>query len=61
MINRESQLQQYKRFIENCTTVSKSINNYSDFKRINECLTLLFPEKTDISIWILMMQLFFKE
>lgn len=49
-MNREKQFQQYKKFIENCTTVSKSINNYSDFKRINECLALLFPEKKDISI-----------
>ena len=50
MINRESQLQQYKKFIENCTTVAKSVKNYTDFKRINECLGLLFPEKNDISI-----------
>ena len=50
MTNRENQLQQYKKFIENCTTVSKSFKNYSDFKRINECLGLLFPEKNDISI-----------
>ena len=50
MTNRENQLQQYKKFIENCTTVSKSVNNYSDFKRINECLGLLFPQKNDISI-----------
>jgi hypothetical protein len=50
MTNRENQLQQYKKFIENCTTVSKSVNNYSDFKRINECLGLLFPPKNDISI-----------
>ena len=46
----QKQLQQYKKFIENCTTVAKSVNNYSDFKRINECLSLLFPEKNDISI-----------
>lgn len=49
-MSREKQLQQYKKFIENCTTVAKSVNNYSDFKRINECLSLLFPEKNDISI-----------
>ena len=28
--------EQYKNFIKNCTTSSKSVNNYSDFKRINE-------------------------
>ena len=50
MTNRENQLQRYKKFIINCTTVSNSVNNYSDFKRINECLGLLFPEKNDISI-----------
>ena len=50
MINRENQLQRYKKFIENCTTVAKSVKNYTDFKRINECLGLLFPEKDDISI-----------
>lgn len=49
-MSREKQLQQYKNFIENCTTVAKSVNNYSDFKRINECISLLFPEKNDISI-----------
>ena len=49
-MNRENQLQQYKKFIENCTTVAKSVSNYSDFKRINECLGLLLPEKNDISI-----------
>lgn len=49
-MSREKQLQQYKNFIENCTTVAKSVNKYSDFKRINECISLLFPEKNDISI-----------
>ena len=28
--------EQYKNFIKNCTTSPKSVNNYSDFKRINE-------------------------
>lgn len=49
-MNREKQLQQYKKFIENCTTVAKSVSNYTDFKRINECIGLLFPDKKDISI-----------
>lgn len=30
--------QQYKSFILNCTTSHKSVNNYSDFKRINETI-----------------------
>lgn len=49
-MSREKQLKLYKQFIENCTTVAKSVNNYSDFKRINECLRLLFPAKYDISV-----------
>ena len=49
-MSREKQLQQYKKFIENCTTVAKSVSNYTDFKRINECIGLLFPDKKDISI-----------
>lgn len=31
--------EQYKSFILNCTTSPKSVNNYSDFKRINETIT----------------------
>ena len=30
--------EQYKSFILNCTTSHKSVNNYSDFKRINETI-----------------------
>lgn len=30
--------EQYKSFILNCTTSPKSVNNYSDFKRINETI-----------------------
>ena len=49
-MNREKQLQLYQAFIINCTTNAKSIKNYSDFKRINECLEILFPEKQGISV-----------
>ena len=49
-MNRELQLQLYQDFIVNCTTNAKSVKNYSDFKRINECLALLFPNKQDVSI-----------
>lgn len=45
-MNRETQLQLYRNFIENCTTVAKSVRNYSDFKRINECISSLLPEKS---------------
>ena len=30
--------EQYKNFIKNCTTSPKRVNNYSDFKRINETI-----------------------
>lgn len=49
-MNRELQLQLYQDFIVNCTTNAKSVKNYSDFKRINECLALLFPNKQNVSI-----------
>lgn len=34
-------LQYYKYFIVNCTSKGKSIKNYTDFKRINECIEAL--------------------
>lgn len=49
-MNRDNQLRQYKNFIVSCTKDEKSINNYCDFKRINECLSLLYSEKDDVSI-----------
>lgn len=49
-MNREKQLQLYQAFIINCTTNAKSVKNYSDFKRINECLEILFPKKQGISV-----------
>ena len=47
---RETQLQLYKDFITKCTPNAKSIKNYSDFKRIDDCLKLLFPDEQEISI-----------
>ena len=47
---RQAQLNLYKDFILNCTNNANSLKNYLDFKRINECLQLLFPEKIGISI-----------
>lgn len=47
---RETQLNLYKEFILNCTTSSKSLRNYIDFKRINECLQHIFPERQDVSL-----------
>ena len=47
---RENQLQLFKDFIINCTTNANSLKNYIDFKRINECLQQLFPERKDVSI-----------
>lgn len=49
-MDRENQLQLFKDFIINCTTNANSLKNYIDFKRINECLQQLFPEREDISI-----------
>lgn len=37
-ITQESQLKQFEWFLEHCTKVAKSKSNYTDFKRINECL-----------------------
>ena len=39
-------LQQYQTFIEQCTSTAKSVKNYSDFKRINECIIQLGYKKT---------------
>ena len=49
-MNRETQLKLYQDFIVNCTANAKSVNNYTDFKRINECLYEIFPERKEISI-----------
>jgi len=49
-MDRENQLQLFKDFIINCTTNANSLKNYIDFKRINECLQQLFPERKDASI-----------
>lgn len=46
----KNQFQLYQDFIVYCTTNSKSVRNYSDFKRINECLELLHPDKQGISV-----------
>lgn len=44
-----TQEEQYKSFIKYCSNASKSINNYSDFKRINETIAKIKGvEKYDI-------------
>lgn len=48
MKNLELQLRQLKSFIENCTGSAKSLANYTDFKRINECLHYCFPQYESI-------------
>lgn len=48
MKNLELQLRQLKSFIENCTGSAKSLANYTDFKRINECLHNCFPQYQSI-------------
>ena len=49
-MNRDEQFQLFKEFIEKCTANANSVKNYSDFKRINECLQQLFPERPNVSI-----------
>ena len=44
-----TQEEQYKSFIKYCSNARKSINNYSDFKRINETIAKIKGvEKYDI-------------
>lgn len=49
-MDRNEQKELYIEFLKKCTRNPSSASNYSDFKRINECLSLLFPDKEDISI-----------
>lgn len=49
-MDRNEQKELYIEFLKKCTRNPSSASNYSDFKRINECLSLLFPDKKDISI-----------
>ena len=49
-MNRDKQKDLYKEFLLKCTRNPNSANNYSDFKRINECIKELYPERRDISI-----------
>ncbi|MBR4325812.1 MAG: hypothetical protein IKP73_09845 [Bacteroidales bacterium] len=48
-MTRDIQLEAYKTFIVKCTGNAKSEKNYTDFKRINECLSELYGVQ-DISI-----------
>ena len=48
MKNIELQLKLLKSFIENCTGSAKSLANYTDFNRINECLHYCFPQYESI-------------
>ena len=42
---------QYLYFLQNCTGLSeKTTKNYTDFKRINECLQSLFPERKEFAL-----------
>ena len=50
-MDRNKQKELYIEFLTKCTRNPNSAKNYSDFKRINECLKLLFPDKEDISIF----------
>lgn len=50
-MDRNTQKEFYIEFLKKCTRNPNSAKNYSDFKRINECLKLLFPDKEDITIF----------
>lgn len=50
-MDRNTQKELYIEFLTKCTRNPNSAKNYSDSKRINECLKLLFPDKEDISIF----------
>ena len=44
-------ISQYLYFLQYCTGLSeKTTKNYTDFKRINECLQSLFPERKEFSL-----------
>ena len=49
-MDRNKQKDLYIEFLKKCTRNPNSASNYSDFRRINECLRLLLPDKEDISI-----------
>ena len=46
---RDLQLKLYESFLTDCTS-SNSINNLTNFKRINECIAEIFSDSNDISI-----------
>ena len=42
------QLTKLKYFITNCTATPGSLANYTDFKRINECVHKCFPQYNEL-------------
>ena len=46
----EKILKELRAFIENCTTYSGSVNNYTDFKRINICINQVAKSDQEVSI-----------
>lgn len=49
-LDRKKQKELYIEFLKKCTRNLNSANNYSDFKRINECLELMLPDRKELSI-----------
>lgn len=43
-------LNELRFFIENCTSYKGSVNNYTDFKRINECLNQIIKSDHEVSV-----------
>ena len=48
-LTEDIRLKKYRDFILNCTMSAKSVNNYTDFRRINECLQEIYPN-TELTI-----------
>lgn len=49
-MNRDKKKELYREFLIKCTRNPNSEKNYTDFKRINECLASLFPDRENVSL-----------
>lgn len=48
--SQQKNLNELRFFIENCTSYKGSANNYTDFKRINECLNQIIKSEHEVSV-----------
>ena len=49
-MNIDKKKELYREFLIKCTRNPNSEKNYTDFKRINECLASLFPDRENVSL-----------